>query len=81
MTQTPVSWLVEQLGGFRTKEGDIAFIGVIPKELIDKAEGMHKEQHKETFKQSRQAKIFEEGMPPVWENFEQYYNETFGGKI
>jgi hypothetical protein len=29
---------------------------------------------KETFRQSRQAKIFEKGMPPVWESFEDYIN-------
>jgi len=29
---------------------------------------------KEAFKQSRQAKIFEKGMPPVWESFEDYIN-------
>jgi hypothetical protein len=74
MAQTPVSWLVEQLGGFRTKEGDIAFIGVIPKELIDKAEGMHKEQIVGSWNDGTIN----------WDNesdAEQYYNETFGGKI
>ena len=29
---------------------------------------------KEAFKQSRQVKIFEKGMPPVWESFEDYIN-------
>ena len=29
---------------------------------------------KEAFKQSRQAKIFEKDMPPVWESFEDYIN-------
>lgn len=38
---------------------------------------MEKEQHQETFKQSRSAKIFEKDMPPVWESFEQYYKQTF----
>ena len=27
---------------------------------------------REAFKQSRLAKVFEEGMPPVWESFEDY---------
>ncbi len=38
---------------------------------------MENKQHKETFKQSRLAKIFEKDFPPVWESWEQYYNETF----
>jgi hypothetical protein len=74
MAQTPVSWLVGQLGGFRTKDGDIAFIGVIPKELIDKAEGMHKEQTKNGVDYGCSD----------WgsrKDAEQYYNQTFGGKI
>jgi hypothetical protein len=43
---------------------------------IDKFKEMEKEQHQETFEQSRLAKIFEKDMPPVWESWEQYY-ETF----
>ena len=46
-------------------------------EIYNQAKEMEKEQHKETFKQSRQAKIFEKDMPPVWESWEQYYKETF----
>lgn len=69
--QTAVEWLVEKL----YEQGH--FYYVQQTELIDKAKQMEKEQHQETFKQSRQAKIFEEGMPPVWESFEHYYNETF----
>lgn len=45
--------------------------------LLKQVKAMEKEQHQETFKQSRQAKIFEKDMPPVWESWEQYYNETF----
>jgi hypothetical protein len=74
--QTAVEWLVsgfkEWCDAFPSHGNDI------PEHIIQKAKQMDKEQHKETFKQSRQAKIFEKGMPPVWENFEQYYNETYG---
>jgi len=38
---------------------------------------LHKQEMAETFKQSRQALIFEKDMPPVYENFEKYYQETF----
>jgi hypothetical protein len=71
--QTAVEWFIEEL--FKK----IDYIQV-PQKLIDQAKEMEEEQHKETFKQSRQAKIFEKDMPPVWESFEQYYNETYGGK-
>ena len=30
---------------------------------------------KEAFKQSRQAKIFEKDMPPVYENFEEWFEQ------
>lgn len=38
---------------------------------------MEKEQHQETYKQSRGAKIFITDRPPDWESWEEYYNETF----
>lgn len=77
MAQTPVSWLIDQLGGFRTKDGDIAFIGVIPKELIDKAEGMHKEQIGDSWIAGAELGCKHDDPKTA----EQYYNETFGGKI
>ena len=70
--QTAVEWLINEIDhhypqiNIRWKES-----------MIDQAKAMEKEQQEETFKQSRTAKIFEPGMPPVWENFEQYYNETY----
>jgi hypothetical protein len=48
--------------------------------ISEQAKEMEKEQHQETFKQSRLAKVFEKDMPPVWESWEQYYNETFKNK-
>lgn len=70
-SMTAVEWLVRKVNMSRALDS-------IPAELVIKAKQMEKEQHQETFKQSRQAKIFEDGMPPVWESFEQYYNETYG---
>jgi hypothetical protein len=63
MKQTAVEWLLEQLHS-----------GKELSTVIRQAKAMEKEQHQETFKQSRQAKIFEKGMPPVWESFEDYIN-------
>lgn len=45
-------------------------------ELLEQAKQMEKEQHEETFKQSRQS--LDDDMPPVWESWGQYYKETFG---
>lgn len=74
--QTAVEWLVKE---FKTWcEVFPSHGNDIPEHIIKQAKQMEEQQHAETFKQSRQAKIFEEDMPPVWENFEQYYNETFG---
>ena len=46
-------------------------------EDFEQAKEMDKEQHQETFKQSRKANIFEKDMPPVWKTWEEYYNTTF----
>jgi hypothetical protein len=81
MKQTAIEWLNEQLQGMDSK----SFNNLIQieigrdnyKDIIEQAKAMEKEQQQETFKQSRLAKIFEKDMPPIWENFEQYYNETF----
>jgi hypothetical protein len=43
----------------------------------EQAKEMEKEQHQETFKQSRSANIFKENMTPAWESWEEYYNQTF----
>lgn len=75
--QTAVEWLAKELESY----GDPQVCEInweILDAFINKAKQMEEQQHQETFKQSRQAKIFEDGMPPVWESFEQYYNETFG---
>jgi hypothetical protein len=69
---TAVEFLAKQALNYLNDEQENHFIKVIQKALE-----MEEGQHKETFKQSRQAKIFEKDMPPVWESFEQYYNETY----
>lgn len=50
---------------------------VIAKFLEENFLEVENKQHQEIFKQSRLVKIFEKDMPPVWESWEQYYNETF----
>lgn len=72
--ETAVEWFLKEI--IKNARRDWKDTNVY--ELAEQAKQMEKEQHQETFVQSRQAKIFEEGMPPVWESFEQYYNETYG---
>jgi hypothetical protein len=83
MKQTAVEWLEEQLREYDFSPRDNTYLIEIPSwiwtEKVEQAKEMEKQQHQETFKQSRQAKIFEKDMPPVWESWEQYYNETYGG--
>lgn len=67
MKQTAVEFL----------ESQYKFHGELYETAIEQAKEMEEEQHQETFKQSRLVKIFEKDMPPVWESWEQYYNETF----
>jgi hypothetical protein len=76
--QTAVEWLFEKIIISSEHTDNINSDRLFFYRLYQQAKQMDKEQHKETFKQSRQAKIFEKGMPPVWENFDQYYNETYG---
>lgn len=80
--QTATDWLAEKynyITWMRNRdEMSAETADKLRAQYLEQAKQMEKEQHRETFKQSRQAKIFEEGMPPVWDNFDQYYNETYG---
>jgi len=81
MKQLAVEWYSQQhlklLIKLENKELSIGEYAVQHQEILNQAKEMEKQQSQETFKQSRQAKIFEKDMPPVWESWEQYYNETF----
>jgi saccharopine dehydrogenase-like NADP-dependent oxidoreductase len=82
--QTAVEWLIQEI----ESKGDAWENASIKKiqisidaseyaELKAQAKEMEKQQHQETFKQSRLAEIFKKDMPPVWESWEHYYNETY----
>lgn len=76
---TAVEWLEKEI--FRRYKFTLQQLNCNPlEEAIQQAKEMEKSQHKKTFEQSRQAEIFEKDTPPVWESFEQYYNETFKNK-
>jgi hypothetical protein len=84
MKQTAVSWYsqqeIELTLEFLAKKISELDYGLRRLNLLNQAKEMEHEQHQETFKQSRLAKVFEKDMPPVWESWEQYYNETFKNK-
>jgi len=67
---TSIEFLASQLGEHIIWEEKII-------NLIEQAKEMHKKELAQTFEQSRQAFIFKKDMPPVYETFEQYYQETF----
>ena len=73
MEKTSVDWLINNLTKHFVIKGNSEMLN----KIIEQAKQMEHEQHQETFKQSRLAKVFEKDMPPVWESWEQYYNETF----
>jgi len=68
---TAVEWLIERI---ESTSHDLHHLMKVRGEF-EQAKQMEKEQHEETFKQSRQS--LDDGMPPVWESWEQYYKETF----
>ena len=74
--QTAVKWLIEQIS-YKTTNGEIISYHKDISKLVEQAKEMEKEQHQETFKQSRQAKIFEKDIPPFWKSFDEYHNKTF----
>ena len=63
--QTAVEWLVEQINGKSLNKVTID----IPKELIEQAKAMEKEQILDAFKN---------GWSWNYHDPEQYYNETYG---
>lgn len=77
--QTAVEWFAEQIESGKIEivySDKIHSIKCIP-EIIQQAKELEKQQHQETFKQSRLAEIFKKDMSPVWESWEHYYNETY----
>ena len=78
---TSIEWLIKELKNEMGYGRDLCKSDKrVLDEIVNEAKEMHKQEMAETFKQSRQALIFEKHMPPVYENLEQYYNETFVSK-
>ena len=73
MEQTAVEWLIKEFRKNRI---------VIPMQIEQQAKKMEKQQKKECWDVAHQAGRFEgKGIAEEnWQTFQQYYNETFGGK-
>ena len=69
--QTAVDWLLQQIESKNGKEFSSYYT-----EFIEQAKAMEKEQHSNTWDDSR---LFDKGDDYIGEQktFEQYYNETF----
>ena len=61
--QSSIDWLVEILGKYNE---EMVFLY---QNEIEQAKAMHKEEHKKTYNQ---------GLMSNFQNFDDYYNETFG---
>jgi hypothetical protein len=84
---TTVQWFKEQIDGVlpaiftqASKVDEKDQLAQIKREIEDimpflynNALEMEKHNHEKTFKDSRSAHIFEKDMPPLFENFEQYW--------
>lgn len=78
MKQTAVQWLIQKL--INRQNGIIDGFPVLSlDEIYDKAKQMEKEQHKDTWLDSR-IESNDEDYIGKEKSFEQYYNETYGGK-
>jgi hypothetical protein len=76
--QTAVEWLIDQLIKYEFVPKGTHSDNV----LFHKSKEMDKQQKKECWDVAHQAGRFEgKGIAEEnWQTFEQYYNETFGGK-
>ena len=64
MKQSSIEWIVENLTMVYPRIEEMRL-------LVDKAKAMHKEEHRKTFNQ---------GLMSNFQNFDDYYNETFNTK-
>ena len=70
---------IDKLAEIYIKELDVQYY-ISKEDFVLGAEWQKKRMYseedlKEAFKQSRQCKIFEEYMPPVYESFEEFFKE------
>ena len=75
--QTAINWLREKLEETYDKEGKLPLAYTFS--LLNKAEQMEKEQHDNTWVDSR-IEDMGEGFIGKEKSFEQYYNEVYGGQ-
>jgi len=83
MTQTAVEWLAERYNTVtwlrNRDEVSEGMADEMRKDYLEQAKQMEKEQHEDTWLDSR-IEINDEDYIAKEKSFEQYYNETYGGK-
>jgi hypothetical protein len=78
MKQTAVEWLIEQVNHKGVVYNNYHIITDIPKEIIDQAKAMEKEQIENAY----DCGLFDGGddvSPKYNIDSQQYYNQTYGG--
>lgn len=72
--KSSVEWAINELNTihalYHFGEIGVETFNQVYKEIIEQAKAMHKEEHRKTFNQ---------GLMSNFQNFEDYYNETYGG--
>ena len=75
--QTAVEWLYFAMEGFIHKSARVHFAG-----YFEKAKAMHKEEHGQTWDAAMENMKARGGNDMrAWVDFDEYYNETFEGKL
>jgi hypothetical protein len=65
-----VDWMIEQILLKHPQIAQFLPNWNFDKSIVDQAKAMHKEEHRKTYNQ---------GLMSNFQNFEDYYNETYGG--
>jgi hypothetical protein len=75
MKKSAVEWLVNEIPSIDWANSYWSDRFKHAKELEKQQQGYSEEDLREAFKQSRQALIFEKDMPPVYNDFEEWFEQ------
>jgi len=74
MKQTAVEWLYDNLLFVPISRQDVKY----NERKFEQAKEMEKQFLKQAFEDSRKANIFEENKPPLYKDFEEWFNQLKG---
>jgi len=75
---TAVEWLEDMIAKMEAYGGDLPPLMIHikkAKEMEKQQQGYTEDDLREAFKQSRQVLIFEKDMPPIYESFEEWFEQ------